>query len=118
MLVIIPTAGIGSRLDLSTKNMNKAMLQIGDLPVISKIIDSYPKSWQFIVIVGYKGDQISEYLKLVYPKQKIKIIRVKNYIGPQSGLTVTLRNSLKYIDKPFFFIQMILFSMIKIFTKM
>ena len=31
MLVIIPTAGIGSRLDLSTKNMNKAMLQIGDL---------------------------------------------------------------------------------------
>lgn len=103
MLVIIPTAGIGSRLDLSTKNMNKAMLQIGDLPVISKIIDSYPKSWQFIVIVGYKGDQISEYLKLVYPKQKIKIIRVKNYIGPQSGLTVTLRNSLKYIDKPFFF---------------
>ena len=37
MLVIIPT-GIGSRLDLSTKNMNKAMLQIGDLPVISKLL--------------------------------------------------------------------------------
>ena len=34
MLVLIPTAGIGSRLDLSTKNFNKSMIQLGDTPVI------------------------------------------------------------------------------------
>tara|TARA_A100001388_G_C28771074_1_gene503855 strand:+ start:932 stop:2491 length:1560 start_codon:yes stop_codon:yes gene_type:complete len=103
MLVIIPTAGIGSRLDLNTKYFNKAMIQMGDTPVISKIIDSYPSNTQFIVITGYKGDQIEEYLKLVYSSKKIKIVKVSNYDGPGSGLTLSLKNSLHYINKPFFF---------------
>ena len=44
MLVILPTAGIGSRLDYYTRNFNKAMVQIGDEPTISKIINFYPES--------------------------------------------------------------------------
>ena len=74
MLVLIPTAGIGSRLDLSTKNFNKSMIQLGDTPVISKIIDSYPKNTKFIIVTGYKGDHIKEYVKLVYPRKKIKFV--------------------------------------------
>ena len=73
MLVLIPTAGIGSRLDLSTKNFNKSMIQLGDTPVISKIIDSYPNNTKFIIVTGYKGDHIKEYINLVYPKKKNKI---------------------------------------------
>tara|TARA_X000000950_G_scaffold247616_1_gene306047 strand:- start:30784 stop:32334 length:1551 start_codon:yes stop_codon:yes gene_type:complete len=103
MLVIIPTAGIGSRLDLNTKYFNKAMIQVGDTPVISKIIDSYPSNTKFIIITGYKGDQIEEYLKLAYPKKNIKIIKVSNFEGPGSGLTLSLKKSLKSINKPFFF---------------
>ena len=63
MLVLIPTAGIGSRLDFNTRFMNKSMLQMGDLPVISRIIDSYPSNCKFIIALGSKGDQINEYLK-------------------------------------------------------
>ena len=70
MLVIIPTAGIGSRLDFHTKNFNKSMIQLGDTPVISKIIDSYPNNTRFIIITGYKGFHIKEYINLVYPKKK------------------------------------------------
>ena len=70
MLVIIPTAGIGSRLDLHTKHFNKSMIQLGDLPVISRIIESYPANAKFIIILGYKGDQIEEFLSLIYPKKK------------------------------------------------
>ena len=103
MLVIIPSAGIGSRLDLHTKNFNKAMIQLGDTPVISKIIESYPHSTNFIVITGYKGEHIKEYLKLVYPNKNIKIINVKLFDGPGSGLSLTLSKSLKYIDQSFFF---------------
>ena len=36
MLVIIPTAGIGSRLDY-TKYFNKSMIQLGDTPVFQKL---------------------------------------------------------------------------------
>jgi len=103
MLVIIPTAGIGSRLDLNTQFFNKAMIQVGDTPVISKIIDSYPSNAKFIIITGYKGDQIEEYLKLVYSAKKIKIVKVLNYDGLGSGLTLSLKKSLSFINKPFFF---------------
>ncbi len=113
MLVIIPTAGIGSRLDLHTKNFNKSMIQLGDTPVISKIIDSYPKSTKFIIITGYKGSHVKEYLNLVYPKKKIKIIDVKLFDGPGSGLSYSLSKSLRYIKEPFFFTQMIQYLQIK-----
>ena len=49
MLVIIPTAGIGSRLDLNTKHFNKSMIQLGDKPVISRIIDMYPKKYYLLL---------------------------------------------------------------------
>ena len=103
MLVIIPSAGIGSRLDLHTKHFNKSMIQLGDTPVISKIIDSYPKNAKFIVILGYKGFHIKEYLKLIYPKRNIKIVEVDLFDGPGSGLSYSLSKSLKLIKEPFFF---------------
>ena len=103
MLVIVPTAGIGSRLDLHTKNFNKSMIQLGDTPVISKIIDSYPRNTKFIVITGYKGEHIQEYLKLVYPKKNIKIVKVKLFDGPGSDLSYTLSQALNFINEPFFF---------------
>ena len=103
MLVLIPTAGIGSRLDFNTRFMNKSMLQMGDLPVISRIIDSYPSNCKFIIALGYKGDQIKEYLKLIYPQKKIVFVKIKNYKGQGSGLTLTLKKCLSKINSPFFF---------------
>ena len=43
MLVLIPSAGVGSRLDYHTQHYNKAMIQIGDVPVISHIIETIQK---------------------------------------------------------------------------
>ena len=103
MLVVIPTAGIGSRLDLFTRYFNKSMIQLGDTPVISKIIDSYPSNTKFIIATGYKGDHIIEYLNLVYPQKNIKIVRIKKFQGPGSSLTLTLKKCLGYINKPFIF---------------
>ena len=103
MLVIIPSAGIGSRLDLHTKYFNKSMIQLGDTPVIGKIIDSYPNNTKFIISTGYKGDHIEEYLKLAYPNKNIKIKKIKLFSGPGSGLTHTLRQSMSLINEPFFF---------------
>lgn len=103
MLVVIPTAGIGSRLDLHTKNFNKSMIQLGDTPVISKIIESYPLKANFIVITGYKGHHIEQFLNLMYPQKNIKIVKVKLFKGPGSGLSYSLSCALKFINEPFFF---------------
>ena len=66
MIVLIPAAGVGSRLKPYTNYYNKALLPIGRVPVISHIIENYPKNTDFIIATGYGGDHIKEYLKYAY----------------------------------------------------
>ena len=68
MKVLIPTAGVGSRLGNLTDNFNKAMIPLGRRPVISHIIDSYPADTEFVIALGYQGSYIEQYLDLAYPK--------------------------------------------------
>ena len=103
MKVFIPTAGIGSRLSYNTKYFNKSILPIGNIPVISHIIDSYPANTLFIIALGYKGDIVREYLKIAYPKYKFKFVNIKNYSGKNSSLTHTIKCSLRYLNSSFFF---------------
>ena len=103
MLVLIPSAGVGSRLDYHTQHFNKAMIQIGDLPIISHIVEAYPQNTKFIIMLGYKGDHIKQYLNLTYGNKKFIFIEVKNFNGLGSGLTLTLKKALPLIDRPFFF---------------
>lgn len=103
MLVILPSAGIGSRLDYFTKNFNKAMVQIGDEPTITKIINFYPNKYKFIIILGYKDKHIKEYIKLVHPNRNITFRNVYPYDGNKSSLSLTLKQALKDIKEPFYF---------------
>ena len=118
MLIVIPSAGIGSRLELQTRYFNKTMIQIGDLPVISRIIDSYPDNAKFILILGYKKEHIRDYINLVYPNKNITLLNAFPFEGPGSSLTHTLKSAIHTINEPFFFIQMIQYFWIKIFIKM
>jgi len=103
MLVVIPSAGVGSRLSQRTIHMNKTMLLLGDKPVISKIIESYPARTEFLIGLGHKGDQIKEFLKLAYPKKKISFVKIKNYNDYKSSLTHTLKILSKKIKSEFIF---------------
>jgi NDP-sugar pyrophosphorylase family protein len=103
MLVVVPTAGIGSRLFQRTKLINKTMLLLGNKPVISHILEAYPKNTKFLIGLGHKGDQIQEFIKLVYPKKKISFVNIKNYKGPGSSLTHTLKILSKKIKSEFIF---------------
>ena len=102
MLVLIPSAGVGSRLDYHTQHFNKAMIQIGDVPVISHIIEAYPKNTEFIIMLGYKGDHIKQYLNLTYGNKRFIFKEVKNFNGLGSGLTLTLKKALKELYYFFF----------------
>ena len=59
--VVIPSAGLGSRLGSITKYIPKALVSIGTKPAISRIIEMFPKDCEFIIPVGYKGELIKEY---------------------------------------------------------
>ena len=88
------------------------------MPVISHIIDGYPKNTEFIIALGYKGEIVKEYIKIAYPNHKLKFVNVKNFSGKNSSLTHTIQCSLKYLNSSFFFTLMIQLLLIKIFIKM
>lgn len=101
--VLITTSGTGSRLGELTKYTNKALVRVGKRPAISYIIDSYPKNTEFVVVLGYKGDQVKDFLSLVYPELKIAYVSVPKFEGPGSSLGHSMLRAKNLLQCPFIF---------------
>lgn len=69
MKVIIPVAGIGSKLRPHTHTQPKALVPVAGKPILSHIVDTLIEAGQrdFIFIIGYLGDKVEEYIKASYP---------------------------------------------------
>ena len=65
MKVIIPTAGLGTRLRPHTYSKPKPLVSVAGKPVLGHILDtlSQLKIDEFIFITGYLGNQIEEYVR-------------------------------------------------------
>lgn len=103
MKVLITTSGVGSKLGYLTKFMNKAMIKLGKKPVISYIIEQYPKDYEFIISLGYFGDHIKQFLPLCYPDRKFTFIDVDNYDGPGSSQAYSMLCCKDYLQEPFIY---------------
>lgn len=68
MKAVIPVAGIGKRLRPHTHTSPKALVSVAGKPILGHIVDSLVEMGvtELIPIVGYKGDQITEYLTDTY----------------------------------------------------
>ena len=98
--VLITTSGIGSRLGDIPSFTNKSLVSIGNKPVISHIIESYPKDTNFVITIGYFGTYVKQFLELAYPDKKIEYVKVDNYSGPGSSLGYSLLQAKKYLQCP------------------
>ena len=67
--VCIPTAGIGSRVEQVSGGLNKSLIELDYKPIISHIIDLFPKQKTFVIPVGHKGDLVKQYLRVTHPKK-------------------------------------------------
>jgi len=103
--VIIPTAGIGSRLEKLTKYLNKSLVSVANRPILSHLIDQFPKTCDFVIPLGHKGDLVKDFLELSYPNRTFQFVNVKPYEGKGSGLGYTLLCCKKYLQEPFVFIS-------------
>lgn len=101
--VLIPTAGTGSRLGGITRYINKSLVNLGNKPAISRIIDAFPKDTEFVIPTGYKGELVKEYLHLAYPERKFQFTDVLLYEGYGSGLGLTILTAKDYLQEPFIF---------------
>ena len=76
MKAIIPAAGIGTRLRPHTYTLPKALLYVAGKPIISHILDDVlplePST--IVLIVGYKGELIEEYVRRQYPDLPVEFV--------------------------------------------
>ena len=101
--VLLTTSGLGSRLGNLTKFTNKSLVRIGDKPVISHIIETYPKDVEFVVTLGHYGSQVEQYLTLAHPERNIQFVEVDTYMGEGSSLLYSISLCEEYLQSPFIF---------------
>jgi choline kinase len=101
--LVIPSAGIGSRIGPYTKFMNKALVSIGNIPTITRIIKNFPDAQEIIILLGYKGDYVRQVVSAFFPNLNIRFIDVDNFNGPGSGLGYTLSKAKEHLQCPFIF---------------
>ncbi len=72
MQVVILAGGLGTRLSAETKIIPKALVKIGNKPIIIHLINYYQSYGynDFIICLGYKGDLIKSF----FHKENIKVI--------------------------------------------
>src|SRR3954468_10280870 len=76
MKIIIPVAGIGSKLRPHTHTQPKALVPVAGKPILSHIVDHLIEAGfsDFIFIIGYLGDKIEDYVNSKYPRLKSSFI--------------------------------------------
>jgi glucose-1-phosphate thymidylyltransferase len=94
---IIPAAGVGTRLRPHTYTLPKALLYVAGKPIISHILDDVVglDMSSIVLIVGYKGDLIEEYVRKQYTDLNIEFVvqEERKGIGHAVDLTRDLADS-------------------------
>ena len=103
--VCILTAGHGTRMFDLSDIVNKALLPLGRASVLTKIFECFPKGTPFVIALGYKGQQVRDYVTLAHPDLSVTFVEVENYSGPGSGPGLSLLCCRDYLKCPFYFIS-------------
>ncbi len=76
MKAIIPAAGVGTRLRPHTHTLPKALLYVAGKPIIAHILDDVVplKPSTIVLIVGYKGELIEQWVRKQYPKLPVEFV--------------------------------------------
>ena len=103
--VCILTSGKGTRMAALGKILNKALHTIDGKAIITHIINKFPRNTEFVVSVGFLGDQVRNYLQIAHGERKISFVEVDNFDGPGSGPGYSLLCCRSLLDKPFYFVS-------------
>lgn len=103
--VCILTAGKGTRMGALGKILNKALHTIDGKAIITHIINNFPQNAEFVVGVGFLGDQVRNYLQIAHGDRKISFVEIDNFDGPGSGPGYSLLCCRSQLQKPFYFVS-------------
>ena len=103
--VCILAAGRGTRLGKTAKLLNKALHTVNNKAAITWIIQKFPSNTEFVIAIGYLGDQVVNYLSMAHPEVNFQYVRIEDFDGPNSGPGKSLEQCKHLLQCPFFFVS-------------
>lgn len=100
--VLILAAGLGSRLETLTTEINKALIPLDNRAIISHIIEKFPLDYDFIIATGYKSQSLKDYCRITHPNHKLKFVDIDNIDGDESGPGYSTLKCKEYLQRPFY----------------
>lgn len=78
MQAIILAAGMGKRLGALTKDNTKCMIKVNGVTLIDRLLIqlSSLQLSRVVIVVGYKGDKLREYIGNRYPDLHLSLIHI------------------------------------------
>ncbi|GHV86374.1 nucleotidyltransferase [Spirochaetia bacterium] len=94
--VVIMAGGKGERLHPITKILPKALIPIEDIPICTRVINSFIKfdCRNFIIILNYKSEMIKAYYNDIHKEYALQFETENSFLGTAGGLYL-LKNKIK-----------------------
>lgn len=89
MKIVVPMAGFGTRLRPHTWSKPKPLVAVAGKPVLGHILDLFaqlPSADEVVFIVGYRGDQVQEYVGRAYPHLKARYVEQTELLGQSHAI--------------------------------
>jgi glucose-1-phosphate thymidylyltransferase len=88
MKIIIPLAGFGTRLRPHTYTKPKPLINVAGKTVLGHILDKFAAVDvdEFIIVHGYLGEQIQDYMAKEYPQYHAQFVEQKELIGQADAI--------------------------------
>ncbi len=89
MKIVIPTAGLGTRLRPHTWSKPKPLVSVAGKPVLGHVLDMFstiPSIDETVFIIGYLGEQIEEYVGQAYPDLPTRFVVQEEMLGQSHAI--------------------------------
>lgn len=103
MIVYIPAAGLGSR--LRARAVSKPLMSVRGMPLIWRILDTYPNGTEFLIALGFQGELLRQVVDVYAEARQISVdfCWTESFKPGTKGLTQTLVDSKAKLQRPFIF---------------
>ena len=102
--VCILAAGKGTRMGGLSEGFNKSLLPVKNESILTNLIHAFGADCNFVIAVGFKADQVSEFLQIAHPDLNLNLVVVDKFEGEGSGPGYSLSCCRQYLQKPFYFV--------------
>ena len=101
--VLISTAGQGLRLHKISDKINKSLLPYLNKPIIHHIIEKIPEDLKIGILLGYRSEQVKDYICLAFPERNIVFIYVDDWSSSKSGTKYSIMFARDLLKKTFWY---------------